>query len=177
MKRWDDVVFWTVWLLAMISATTWAQEPTEVGEYVERFRAVASRELGFNFPFEMIRGRVQFRVARLSTHPLNDRIRAGTCVGSVDRRGKYCQRPTVYIDRDTWARASDLYRELLVFHELGHCFLFRKHSGSSLNIWNLRITASLMHPQGPDMQTYFVDRRRYHEELFRDFKDELARRQ
>lgn len=34
----------------------------------------------------------------------------------------------IQIDRDFWERSSDLNRELIVFHELGHCFLDRRHS-------------------------------------------------
>ena len=33
----------------------------------------------------------------------------------------------VLIDRAYWRRASDLEREMVVFHELGHCFLSRGH--------------------------------------------------
>ncbi len=31
------------------------------------------------------------------------------------------------IDEAFWVRASDLFKEFVVFHELGHCFLFRDH--------------------------------------------------
>ena len=34
---------------------------------------------------------------------------------------------TVIIDRDYWDNGSDLEREFLVFHELGHCVLKREH--------------------------------------------------
>lgn len=33
----------------------------------------------------------------------------------------------VTIDQSFWMRGSDLFREFVVFHELGHCFLFRPH--------------------------------------------------
>ncbi len=33
----------------------------------------------------------------------------------------------VIIDLSFWNRANSLYREYIVFHELGHCFLFRSH--------------------------------------------------
>jgi hypothetical protein len=33
----------------------------------------------------------------------------------------------VTIDREFWNEASDLAKEFVVFHELGHCFLFRDH--------------------------------------------------
>jgi hypothetical protein len=37
----------------------------------------------------------------------------------------------VVIDIVAWRRASDLKREFLVFHELGHCFLDRRHLDTS----------------------------------------------
>jgi len=33
----------------------------------------------------------------------------------------------VTIDRTFWRRGTDLFREFVVFHELGHCYLFRPH--------------------------------------------------
>ena len=33
----------------------------------------------------------------------------------------------IFIDQDFWERSSDLTKEFIVFHELGHCFLKRKH--------------------------------------------------
>jgi len=46
----------------------------------------------------------------------------------------FCQQPrprfplsSIYIDESFWAGATDLQREYVVFHELGHCFLNRDH--------------------------------------------------
>jgi len=47
---------------------------------------------------------------------------AGSC--------SYNQRRTdreIVIDKSFWQRASPLYKEYIVFHELGHCYLFRDH--------------------------------------------------
>ncbi|GJM28305.1 MAG: hypothetical protein DHS20C17_09400 [Cyclobacteriaceae bacterium] len=33
----------------------------------------------------------------------------------------------VTVDQTFWNRGSDLFREFVVFHELGHCFLLRSH--------------------------------------------------
>lgn len=33
----------------------------------------------------------------------------------------------VMVDEQFWNRVGDLFREFIVFHELGHCFLFRDH--------------------------------------------------
>lgn len=47
---------------------------------------------------------------------------AGTCAYGGNQFHK-----DVTIDKTFWDRASHLYREYIVFHELGHCFLFRDH--------------------------------------------------
>lgn len=46
---------------------------------------------------------------------------AGTC-NFNSRRSNH-----VMIDATFWNAASDLFREFIVFHELGHCALFRDH--------------------------------------------------
>ena len=33
----------------------------------------------------------------------------------------------IIIDRQFWLNSSDLYKEFVVFHEIGHCFLLRDH--------------------------------------------------
>lgn len=33
----------------------------------------------------------------------------------------------IYIDPQSWAERSELEREFLIFHELGHCYLGREH--------------------------------------------------
>ncbi len=39
----------------------------------------------------------------------------------------------VTIDQTYWNRSGELYREFVVFHELGHCALFRGHDESANN--------------------------------------------
>lgn len=39
----------------------------------------------------------------------------------------------VTIDTEFWRAASGRFREMVVFHELGHCALFRGHSEETLN--------------------------------------------
>lgn len=44
----------------------------------------------------------------------------GICANTAERQ--------IVIDRNFWDRSSTLSKELIVFHELGHCFLDRGHS-------------------------------------------------
>ena len=47
----------------------------------------------------------------------------------------------VNIDINYWNRATDLEKEFVVFHELGHCYLERSHSDNQEN----RSCTSIMH--------------------------------
>lgn len=61
---------------------------------------------------------------------------AGSCQFHSD------QPNVVTIDQEFWANASELIREMVVFHELGHCVLFRGHlenfnsEGTCISIMN-----------------------------------------
>lgn len=50
--------------------------------------------------------------------------------------------PLITIDRAYWAKASDIEKETLMFHELGHCRLKRKHKIEVVNSWPV----SIMYP-------------------------------
>lgn len=45
----------------------------------------------------------------------------GQCVHQEDKPDQ------VIVDRNYWMHATDLQREFVVFHELGHCYLNREH--------------------------------------------------
>lgn len=46
----------------------------------------------------------------------------GVCVYGVQEPSE------IIVDEPFWERASDLRKELIVFHELGHCYLKRPHN-------------------------------------------------
>lgn len=50
---------------------------------------------------------------------------AGSCTFSSN------QPRVIRIDRTIWKDLPDRYREFIVFHELGHCVLFREHDEST----------------------------------------------
>jgi len=58
---------------------------------------------------------------------------AGTC--SYNRFGLDKE---IIIDESFWNRASSFYREYIIFHELGHCYLDRDHLDACLQegIWS-----------------------------------------
>lgn len=96
--------------------------------YFERFeQEAATRGVVFDYVKDRIEGHL-------------------TDIEETDVSGK-CQSNSVdpdkvYIDANYWRRATDLEREFIVFHELGHCFLQREHLDDATNTGNC---TSIMH--------------------------------
>lgn len=91
-------------------------------ELVPHFRAFeqVAAEMGINVDLQSsgISGKIV---------PINDGNIAGTC----SYNSNFTHRD-IEIDQDFWQRASHLYREYIVFHELGHCYLRRDHKEGCL---------------------------------------------
>lgn len=85
---------------------------------------------------------------------------AGTCSYAHRRSDK-----EIVLDSEFWKSASPLYKEYIVFHELGHCVLGRNHLEAcrTNGTW-----ASLMRSGlGSCRDNYNLNTRQYyHEELF-----------
>ena len=81
----------------------------------------------------------------------------------------------IVIDQDYWAKSIDLDREQLMFHELGHCLLGRKHR-TDLKRTNGR-PVSIMYPTILGSVTYHENESVYGDylrELFTNMDDDLA---
>jgi len=50
--------------------------------------------------------------------------------------GLFYTDPTIYVDPDMWVPMSLVTRELMMFHELGHCVLHRGHVESIVSVMN-----------------------------------------
>lgn len=108
--------------------------PEEVRPYVQLFEYEAGRaSRDVTFGWKRLKGE-----------------RIGVC---TKYGGEY---PEVHLDPDYWAEASDAEREMLVFHELGHCDLNRRHCE----------VGSLMAEYAFDAETYLEYREDYLDELF-----------
>lgn len=78
----------------------------------------------------------------------------------------------VTVDQTFWSRGSDLFREFVVFHELGHCFLFRPHLEQQLS--NGACVSIMRSGNGTCLDNYnFRTRNSYVDELF-DYQPSLA---
>lgn len=91
---------------------------------------------------------------------LDDNNVAGTC----SYGGRTNQRD-VLIDSDFWKRSSPLYREYIVFHELGHCVLGQEHREACFS--NRTWTSLMRSGLGTCRDNYTSSTRSYYlDELF-----------
>ena len=73
---------------------------------------------------------------------------------------------TIRISKKYWKHASDLEREELVFHELGHCLLSRSHKEGDIQTGNLEMPTSVMKCCGMLGPFYKLFHKYYINELF-----------
>lgn len=100
----------------------------ELQTYFERFALeAAARGLDFDYQRDRIEGFLL---------PITEAGVEGKCTfNSVDP-------DRIAVDLSFWNRASDLEKEFIVFHELGHCFLNRQHLDDA---WPDGNCVSIMH--------------------------------
>lgn len=60
----------------------------------------------------------------------------------------------IEIDKEAWDAYDDESREMLIFHELGHCVLDRPHREELITSGYRQIPASIMYPSMFSSQTY-----------------------
>ena len=75
----------------------------------------------------------------------------------------YYYESRVVMRRSFWESSSDVTKKILIFHELGHCLLFRKHDKTFLETGRPR---SLMYPVVINSVTYMSFIEYYNMELF-----------
>ncbi len=79
----------------------------------------------------------------------------------------YLAKPrAILINESFWNNASDIEKEMVIFHELGHCALSRMHT-TSIGPWRNRM--SLMYPIIFSSNVYRRNRAYYMDELFNPY--------
>lgn len=78
----------------------------------------------------------------------------------------YMITPVVRISREHWEYLTDMAKEQLVYHELGHCLLYRGHTETYTTIDGKRIPKSVMISYEISDNTYTTNRAYYIHELF-----------
>jgi hypothetical protein len=85
----------------------------DLWEYFERFELEG---YGRGFQIDLRQVNITGEIRNISEPNV-----VGTC------HYNYQQPNHVVIDKQFWERSGDLTREMIVFHELGHCYLYRPH--------------------------------------------------
>jgi len=110
-------------MILMIAACTNKVDGVKVDEELEPFyelfrEEAAKRGITFDNSIEMIEGSFQ-------NIPTNGVI--GACKRNADNEND----PEIFFDTPYWRTATQLEREYVFFHELGHCFLKLSHDDSA----------------------------------------------
>lgn len=87
-------------------------------------------------------------------HPLKSNT-AGLCVTYSNNKKE------VQIDLDFWNKSNEITKEILIFHELGHCVLNRSHQYGSID----ECPRSIMNPQLLTDLCYIENREYYINQL------------
>ncbi len=126
-------------------------------EYLKRFRIAHFRSTGKHINTKNLV--IKLKKIDAKRHGKRAVMYNGNVIG-------YCvpskRLPAVYIDIDAWGRFSDLIREELIFHELGHCLLRRLHCNREFG----GVPLSLMCYYLVSLEHYERFRDNYIDELF-----------
>lgn len=92
---------------------------TSLWPYFERFERAGAEQ---GVEIDLVRSRITGVIENIPAESV-----AGQC-------NFYSHSPNhVIIDSEFWSRASDNFKEMIVFHELGHCILNRDHREGRTN--------------------------------------------
>ena len=79
-------------------------------------------------------------------------------------------RPMILFDRQYWESASPIEREMLAYHEFGHCLLDLEHNEKMMNLNGRQRPESLMYPSIFSQYWYMEMQDYYLAELFHSTK-------
>lgn len=122
MKQWIKTISLLTGLLLVIGSCAKDEEPQylvdePLQDYFDRFQVeAAQRGIVIDYDALMVSGDIRV---------INTPNVIGQC-GHTEKEPN-----VVIIDKFYWDDADDLEREFLVFHELGHCAIFRGHIDDS----------------------------------------------
>ena len=95
------------------SSKSYANVSPQLWDYFQRFEEEAASR---GFSIDLNNDNLEADIEEIS----EDYV-AGTCTF-------HSQMPNrIIIDEGFWSQSSDLFREMVIFHELGHCVLYRGH--------------------------------------------------
>ena len=142
----------------VVEPVAFANVDAELVPYFERFQQeAAARGIFVDLVTADIEGVIE---------EIDEQHVAGQC-----SYGRFNNPRLVTVDASFWRRSSNLFKEFIVFHELGHCYLNRGHLESSFS--NGVCTSIMRSGVGDCFDNYNGNTREYYiDELF---EPELAR--
>jgi len=135
-------------LLAACGRAPTPEEKIEFEPYLRRFNAFSRQQ-----------GRSVFADISITYGNLK-----GRHLGMCDEGWLRASR--VEINRGAWKTSDDATREVMIFHELGHCVLGRPHIDTSISLESLNAPKSIMATHGVPGQIYSKYQSYYVQELF-----------
>ena len=129
--------------------------PAELAPYVDEFLAAASAHAK---PIDPA------MVGKLTV--IYDETLPGTVVGRCEQ-WETTGAKVIRIKKSRWGTVDEATRQSLTFHELGHCFLGRKHDDTTVNRGGLSQAASLMSTEIVRGDVFTGHRDEYLSELFK----------
>ena len=137
-------------ILALGCVACGRQPSRDLGEfagYVEKFESVS-----------IAQGRpVRVEDLKMKFAQMDRPTEQAVCILQTD------EQPQINVNKAAWDRMTETERQSVIFHELGHCVLLRKHV-NALDSDNDPI--SLMNPYALDPTVYEAKMDHYHQELF-----------
>lgn len=109
----DDFIAQSSTPLSPTTTSAYANTPEALWDYFQRFETAAAQN-GVAIDLTSLNISAEFK-------ELPQEGVAGTCTYGSHQPGH------IVIDETFWQQSSDLWKEMIVFHELGHCVLFRDH--------------------------------------------------
>lgn len=137
-------------------------EAEEFGVYIRLFQREAEvRGLDLYMP-KLDRSLRVYKVDKFNQELQDDSV-IGLCV-------KNSGRVNIYIDKTAWNTSDSLQREMLLFHELGHCALDLDHDRS---LDSSGVPNDIMYPVSFDSLYYYKYRKFYLDRMFKKAGDRI----
>jgi ATP-dependent Zn protease len=74
---------------------------------------------------------------------------------------------SIVINTYSWSSLSEVEKEIVIYHELGHCVLGLKHDNTKVDHdWVLSSPLSIMYPYVLEQDWYLKNKKEYLDELF-----------
>lgn len=161
-------LFTLIILLAVIEAYGETAEKT-LERYAVKFRAEARIHAPLYSPDELISSEVLRGIVIQFGPPMSRSILEGSESSELGncRRGGDLDKPVLNIIREKFESHKDEWvREMIIYHELGHCVLNREHDGRHIIRNGQSIPKSIMYPHIFDRGDYILNHSYYLDELF-----------